>query len=205
MTPPDSEIPQWVAQARDGSSEALGRALEGCRNYLLLVARNQLDPQLRAKGGASDLVQETFLDAQRDFARFQGVDEADLLAWVRQILLNNAATFARRYRTGKRDLGREVALGSDDSENLGPVPPDRMLTPGSEAMEREQADALHRTLATLPDDYRRVIALRYLDGHSFEEIGRRMDRSADAARKLWARAMDRLRQEWDVLYDSEPR
>jgi RNA polymerase sigma-70 factor (ECF subfamily) len=47
----------------------------------------------------------------------------------------------------------------------------------------------------LPDDYRRVIELRYLEEQSFEEIGARMQRSADAARKLWARAVERLQQE----------
>jgi RNA polymerase sigma-70 factor, ECF subfamily len=64
-------------------------------------------------------------------------------------------------------------------------------------MAHEQAEALRRALARLPDDYRRVITLRYDDGQSFEEIGRLMERSPDAARKLWARAMERLRQEWE--------
>src|SRR5215472_9511436 len=105
--------------ARAGSREALGQALETCRNYLLLVAGRQLDPDLYAKGGASDLVQETFLEAQRDFARFQGNSEGELLAWLRQILLNNVANFARRYRdTAKRAVGREVAVPGDDSAGV---------------------------------------------------------------------------------------
>jgi RNA polymerase sigma factor (sigma-70 family) len=54
-------------------------------------------------------------------------------------------------------------------------------------------------MARLPEDHRRVVQLRYQEQRSFEEIGRLMDRSADAVRKLWARAMDRLRQEWEHL------
>ena len=53
-----------LAAARTGSSEALGQALQACRGYLLLLAERELDPDLRAKGGASDVVQETFLEAQ---------------------------------------------------------------------------------------------------------------------------------------------
>ena len=69
-------------------------------------------------------------------------------------------------------------------------------SPSAEASAREQAEALQRALARLPEDYRRVVVLRYREERSFAEIGMLMDRSADAARKLWARAMERLREEW---------
>src|SRR5262245_50318676 len=109
----------WLPAARAGSQEALGLALEACRNYLLLIAERELDPDLRAKGGASDLVQETFLEAFRDFSRFHGTSEVELLAWLRQLLLHNLANFARRYRdTAKRQVGREVPLhGAGDAGN----------------------------------------------------------------------------------------
>ena len=72
-----------IAQARAGSAEALGQLLVTYQRYLLLVAERELDPDLRAKGSASDLVQETFLEAQRDFARFQGSSRDELRAWLR--------------------------------------------------------------------------------------------------------------------------
>lgn len=196
----EPELARWLAGARAGSGEALGRLLQLCRNYLLLVANEQLDADLRGKGGASDLVQETFLEAQRDFARFQGATEAEWLAWLRRILVNNAGNFTRRFRTGKRDAGREVMLGSADS--AGPVLPDSLLTPSSQAMEREEAAALQQALARLSDDYRRVLVLRYQDGRSFAEIGRLLERSAEAARKLWARAMERLQEESERAHES---
>src|SRR6516162_3607856 len=111
MREPAPETDKLLAAARAGSAEALGKALETCRRYLLLVAERRLDPKLRAKGGASDLVQETFLEAQRDFDAFRGTSEAELLAWLSRLLLNNVGNFARRYRgTDKRDVGREVVL-----------------------------------------------------------------------------------------------
>ena len=47
-------------------------------------------------------------------------------------------------------------------------------------------------LDSLPADYRQVIALRYWEDLEFHEIGKRMGRSAGAARKLWLRAVERL-------------
>jgi RNA polymerase sigma-70 factor (ECF subfamily) len=199
MGQPAQDADQLLAAARAGSSEALGQVLETCRRYLLLVAERQLNPQLRGKGGASDLVQETFLEAQRDFAGFQGTSEAELLAWLSRILMNNVANFSRRYYgTNKRDVQREVVLGTGDSSGPGaPDPAAEMPSPSGLAMAQEQAEALQRALARLPDDYRRILELRFQEEKSFEEIGRLLDRSPDAARKLWSRAMQRLREEWE--------
>jgi RNA polymerase sigma-70 factor (ECF subfamily) len=196
---PEPDAGRWLSAARAGSAEALGKALETCRNYLLLIAGQQLAPDLNAKGDASDLVQETFLEAQRDFARFQGDSEAALLAWLRQILVHNAASFARRYRaTGKREIRREVPIpGNDSTTGSAPGVSDPLPTPSSRAMEKEQAQSLQEALARLPDDYRQAIVLRYLEGRTFEEIGARLNRSPDAARKLWSRALERLRHEWE--------
>jgi RNA polymerase sigma-70 factor (ECF subfamily) len=195
--PPD----RLLARARAGSLEAMGGAFERCRHYLLAIAERQLDPELRAKGGASDIVQETFLEAQRDFARFRGSSPEELRAWLRQVLLNNVGAFTRRFRaTSKREVAREVALGDHNSSagtDLGLA--GSALSPSGLAIEREEAMALRQALERLPDEYRRVVVLRYQDGRSFEEIGRLTGRSADAARKLWSRAMERLRQEWEGL------
>jgi RNA polymerase sigma-70 factor (ECF subfamily) len=199
MTEPAKAVDRWLAEARAGSKEALGQALEACRNYLLLVAQQQLDPALQAKGGASDLVQETFLEAQRDFDRFQGQTEAELLAWLRQLLLHNLVNFTRQFReTGKRQIAREVPLEASGAAGrrrhwtliVGPSPSER-------AMAHEQVEALRCALERLPDDYRRVLTLRYQEERSFEEIGSLMGRSANAARKLFARAVERLQQEMD--------
>jgi RNA polymerase sigma-70 factor (ECF subfamily) len=170
--------------------------LEACRDYLLLVANQELDPVLRAKGGASDLVQQTFLEAQQHFVRFHGDSEAELLAWLRRLLLNNLADFSRCYRqTEKRRAEREVALDADS----GPVTPGGLPsetpTPSKQLIAAEEDRALEEALGRLPEDYRRVLLWRYREERSFEEIGRLLEKSPNAARKLWQRAVERLRQE----------
>lgn len=186
--------------ARAGSREALGQALEACRGYLLHVAQAELDPDLRAKGGASDLVQETFLEAQKDFGQFHGNSSDELRAWLRQLLLHNVANFTRRYRTtAKRQVGREVcveAAGSSAERGANLVAD--QTSPSGLAATREQTEALLRALERLPEDYRRVIVLRYQEQRPFEEIAQLMDRSANAVRILWSRAIRQLRQEMEA-------
>ncbi len=194
------EAAHRLAAARSGSREALGQALEACRGYLLLIAQQELNPDLRAKAGASDLVQETFLEAQKDFAQFHGKSEEELRAWLRQLLLNNVANFTRRYRaTGKREIAREVTVegGGSSADRAGGLTADA-LSPSGLAMEHEQAQALREALEKLPEDYRRVILLRHQEQRPFEQIAQLMDRSASAARTLWSRAIRRLRQEMEA-------
>jgi RNA polymerase sigma-70 factor, ECF subfamily len=188
---------QWLTAAQAGSKEAVAQALEACRGYLLLIAQRELAPDLRAKAGASDLVQDTIMEAQRDFSGFQGSSESELLAWLRRLLLNNLSNFARQFRaTDKRQVGREVVLEEGDSSaERGGGLAAAVPTPSREAMTHERAEAVQQALEKLPEDYRRVVILRYQEERTFEEIGRLVGRSANAVRKLWLRAIERLEQE----------
>lgn len=193
-----------IRAARGGCSTALGELLESCRYYLLAVGNEELDPGLAAKVGVSDLVQDTFLDAQRDFHGFQGLTRTELLAWLRRILLNNLLNQARRYhQTVKRQLSREVSLQASTTSSLGAnrvaastSSPSRIL------MDREEAVQLEKALQRLSQDQREVIFLRNQLGLSFVEIGAQTQRSADAARHLWARGIERLQQELESSRES---
>jgi RNA polymerase sigma-70 factor (ECF subfamily) len=197
MAEPPKEVTRWLAAARGGSLEALGQVLEACRSYLLRIASRRLSAELRSKGSASDLVQQTFLDAQRFFDRFQGESEKELLAWLRQILLHNLAHFQRRYRsTGKRDLGREAPLaGETSSADGGADLATQTPSPSEQMVAREEAEAVRRALERLPEEHRQVLAWRHQEQLTFEEIGRRLGRSTSTARDLWVRAVERLNDE----------
>jgi RNA polymerase sigma-70 factor (ECF subfamily) len=190
-------IEQALSAARAGSREALGRALQAFRPYLLEIAREEIDTALQAKGGASDLVQETFLEASRTFPRFEGSSGPELRAWLRCLLRRHVAKHGRRFRqTRKRWVGCEQAL--ETSPNRA-APEDALdadvQTPSAVVAADEELTLLHQALERLPSDYQRVIHLRYKEGRSFEEIGLRMNRTANAARLLWLRAVERVKQE----------
>lgn len=197
----EDSMAECIEAARNGSPEALGRLMEICRQYLLLVANQEINAELRPKGGASDLVQETFLEAQRDFAGFRGGNERELMSWLRQILLHNVANFSRQYRqTEKRQLSREISLGGDESgaRFVHRNYPAKALSPVASAVQSEERLILERALSRLPTHYAQVIEMRHQEGRSFEEIGVALNRSADAVRKLWSRAIELLQDELDT-------
>ncbi len=80
-----------LEQARAGDESALGQLLELYRNYLRLMARSLICQPLRVRLDASDLVQEAFLKAYREFPGFLGSSEPELVAWLRQILVRSLA------------------------------------------------------------------------------------------------------------------
>src|SRR5438093_13227969 len=112
---------QMLQQARDGDAASLGRLLELYQRYLALLARLQIGTRLQGKVDAEDLVQETFLEAHRNFPRFRGSCEAEFVGWLRQILAGNLADMLRRYLGAQgRDvrLEREIAEAFDRSSVL---------------------------------------------------------------------------------------
>jgi RNA polymerase sigma-70 factor, ECF subfamily len=197
---------QMIAQARRGPDEArrkerLGELLELYRNYLKLLARAQVDLHLRSRGDASDLVQETFLDACRDFQQFRGSTEAELMAWLKKILIYNVAKFIQRQvvakkRDARRDvsLDRHLAAVNQSSAHFEAALASPASTPSVQASRRERAAVVADYLAQLPPAYREVILLRNLEGLAFSEVARRMQRSSGAVRILWVRALDQLRK-----------
>jgi RNA polymerase sigma-70 factor (ECF subfamily) len=189
-TAPQS-VTEQLAKARAGDSDALGGVLDGYREYLRLLARARVGQDLRVRLDPSDLVQETLLEAQRDFHQFLGNSEEELAVWLRRILVRNLVDQLKYHQSQKRDVSREQPLETlvEQAHDALAAP---LSTPSKQAARREQAVALARAMARLPDDYREVVTLRHLDGRSFEEIAAAMDRSSGAVRMLWMRALERL-------------
>jgi RNA polymerase sigma-70 factor (ECF subfamily) len=185
-----------MAAAHEGSLSAIGSIFEECRNYLLLIANRQLGQSMQAKIGASDLVQETFLQAQQIFDRFDGGSRQELSVWLAQILEYKLLLARRRLvGTEKRDSSREEPLHPTITDVVRnerlPVSP----APEKAAAHIDEMEQLKLALDRLPTDYQLAIELRSLQQQSFAELGRVLDRSPDAARMTWARAVLRLRKE----------
>jgi RNA polymerase sigma-70 factor (ECF subfamily) len=187
-----------LARARAGDPAVFGLLLERYRAYLTLLARVEIGRHLRSKLDASDLVQETFLEAHRHFDRFAGVELAQLTFWLRQILMRTLAMQIRRYLgTQARDvrLERQLADSLDrSSAGLEAGLAASISSPSEHASRSEQSVLLAQAIERLPEDYRDVIVLRHVEGLTFPEVATRMQRSLDSVEKLWLRGLARLRQ-----------
>jgi RNA polymerase sigma-70 factor (ECF subfamily) len=182
---------ELLEQARAGSREALGSLLEEYREYLRLLARSRVGRGLRVRLDPSDLVQETLLEAQRDFRQFLGRSDSELATWLRRILARNLADQAKRHQSQRRDVAREQPL-DPLIERAHEALAAGLSTPSAQAVRREQAVVVANALGALPPDYREVIVLRHLEGQSFEQVAATMGRTSGAVRMLWMRALERL-------------
>lgn len=184
--------------ARRDEQEALGRLLERYRAYLALLVRLQLDERVRTKVSESDIVQQSFFEAVRDFSSYHGVTEADLTKWLRVIVARNLADVVRKYcQTKRRDiqLERRIQGGLDQSSmQLDHALMSRVPSPSQQASQRERALILADALSQLPRSYREVVIRRHFEGKSFPEIARELGGTLDSVKNVWFRAFDQLRR-----------
>ncbi|WP_372894423.1 RNA polymerase sigma factor [Stieleria sp.] len=173
--------------ARGGCQASLGQLLQQVRPYLLSVANDLVNSQIRPKCSGSDLVQDATLNAARNFKDFQGTSELDLVRWLVAILKHRMVDVHRSYVTSaKRRLADEQ-----------PIQWAEQLEARDLAERSVQEHRIERMLAhidRLPSDARMIVLLRHEQGLSFLEIGNRMGISHEAARKRWHKSLRQLKR-----------
>jgi RNA polymerase sigma-70 factor (ECF subfamily) len=173
-----------------------GPVVENFRDYLLLLARMQLGPAGRNRLEASDMVQQTLLEAYRKRDQFRGRSEAEMAGWLRQLLAFNLADAARAAGRAKRDVARERSLDAaleQSSARLGAWLAADQSSPSQRAECHELAARLAGVLTRVPEAQRQALLLRYCQDCSVEEISRRLDRTPTAVAGLLKRGLRQLR------------
>ena len=190
--------PRREPRMNDGcENESPGRSLERFRPYLYMLARAHLDSRLRPKIEASDLVQQTLLDAHVKRDQFRGASDAQLAAWLKQILRNNLVDVVRHFGRLKADIDRERPIDGGVEDSFSRV--DNWLgglqsSPSQQAVKTEQLLLLAEALAELPEAQREAIALHHLQGLTLAETAARLDRSTSAVAGLLHRGLKGLRR-----------
>ena len=181
------------------------------RPWLGLIARMEVESRFQGKFDASDVVQQTLMEAWQAAPQFRGKTEAERIAWLRKILAHVLAHEVRRYQgTQKRNLRREFSIEKSmdqSSRQLDAVLASALATPSQQVAKQEQEVMLAAVIDKLPAEYREVIILRNLEGLSHSEVAERMGRSPGAIRMLWVRALQELRahfpsHDWDNAPES---
>ena len=196
---PAGEDAQLLRAARDGSEEALGQLIDSWRTYLLHLVEKRMPAELRRKVAVSDLVQSACLDVHQRFGDFRGQTVDEWRVWLRRLVLRDLRDARRRFvGTQRCDLRRERQLLGNRGLQFDLQ--DDHCSPRATLIAREESAALRVALQQLSTDYRTVLRLRNWECLPFAEIGQRMDRTEEAVRKLWARAIVQLQQ---LLRDTE--
>jgi RNA polymerase sigma-70 factor (ECF subfamily) len=171
--------------------------LDRFRAYLHLLARLNLATRLRGKIDPSDVVQQTLLQAYQNAGQFRGRGDAELAAWLRQILANHLARLIRDFGRDKRDVAAERSLEAElDASSVRLV--DWLAavqsSPSDRAARDENAVRLASALAELPEPQREALVLQHWQGLSLAEIGERLDRTPAAVAGLIKRGLKSLRE-----------
>jgi RNA polymerase sigma-70 factor (ECF subfamily) len=177
--------------------EAEGRDLERFREYLLLLARLQLDPRWQAKLDPADVVQQTLLQAHQARDQFRGQSAGEQAAWLRQILARVLANVARDLGRAKRDVGRERSLEAaleESSARLEGWLAAEQSSPSESVERHERLLRLAEALAQLPKDQREAVTLHHLQGWSLAELAKHLGRSEAAVAGLLHRGFKKLRE-----------
>lgn len=194
MNRPTSEL---LKLARAGDQDAWGTLLEQYRAYLRFIAQRRMDPRLRARVDASDVVQQTFLEAARDLNAFRGEAEEEFVVWLRRILEHNVSEEVQKHLAAqKRTARREQSL--DDSRPRGfPLRgqlASEQSTPSQRLMRGERAVQLARAVDSLPTDQCEAVRLRHFEGLSLKQLAEHFGRSETAVAGLLKRGLRGIRK-----------
>lgn len=177
-----------------GNADSFGLLLEYYRPYLIVLAKRYLDTRVRGRVDESDIVQITFLEAQRDFKSFRGSQIDELLAWLRHILRNNVSTAHHNHLYAqKRAAGREVTNQTNSGPALTDLAQAETSSPSRRLMKDEASAYLASCLQELPDSQQEALRLRYIEGCSLKEIAQQMNKTEMAAAGLLKRGLQALR------------
>lgn len=190
-----------LCRARTGDRAALGTLLESFRHYLDVKADLQFDQRLRGRAEPTDIVQQTLLEACRDFEAFNGEDDRALATWLARILEHNIAEAVRRHIVAaKRSTNVETSI--DDSKTFRPKLAESLvgdeLTPSGYFRRSETKDRVAQALARIPEGQRNAVWLKHIEGWSLREIAQHLNRSEEAVAGLLKRGLKQLTR---VLHD----
>ena len=168
-----------VQGARGGDDVARGELLERLRPRLVLWAASRMSADLRSKVEPEDMAQEILLALHKSLDRFEGADGRAFFAWMFRVAENRIRDTVDHFGAKKR----QRILPASFSQT----------SPSAAVARSEAVVRLQEAIETLPEDYRRVIQLRRLEERDTAEVAELLDRTENAVRILYCRALKALR------------
>jgi RNA polymerase sigma-70 factor (ECF subfamily) len=171
---PDFDERPTVIAAQQGDREAFRSLYERYRDRVYNIIFYSIGDEMRAE----DVLQIVFVKIYRGLPSFRF--EASLSTWIYRIALNECLNQQRRR--GAQHVPFEALLGSDEEFDAG-------ATADRKHAENERREIIHRAVMELSPKLRAVVALKYVDGLSYEEMASVLGCSAGTVASRLNRAL----------------
>lgn len=170
------------------------RDLGRYRSFLHLQAMG-LVSRFQSRMDASDLVQQTMMEAHVHLEQFRGRTGAEMAKWLSQILANNFADAARAMTRQRRDIRRECGIqpGNESGADLKDWLATDLTSPSQHLYRKEECHRLRQAMEQLPTAQREVVELHHLQGMSLNETAQRTGKTTAAVAGLLFRGLKTLR------------
>ncbi len=192
--PSKPSLETLLAQAVRGDEAAREELLRMYRPYLRLVAGRRLPVMVQKRVDASDLVQQTLINAVRGLPDFRGQTEPEFTAWMMRLLERNVLMSIRNHTLGKRDvrLEQDWTDASGSAQMVWASLASDGSSPASSVFRGEAALQLAMALDKLPAEQRAAVEMRYIGQQSLQAIADELKRSVGSVAGLIRRGVEAL-------------
>lgn len=163
-----------------------------------------MDHVMRSKIEPEDILQQVYLEAFRALSQFTYQGPDSFLRWLYAILDRKLIDEHRAMRAERRDVRREIKPSAGNNNQTTYV--DLMArimssgtTPSRVVRKTEAVNAIENCLAALPEHYRDVIQMRFIEGLPVADVAKQMDRSIGSIHMICHRALRQLREEAEKM------
>lgn len=201
----DSEIPadekvDGVDRGAAFDSRELGALLALHRDRLVRMVQLRIDPRIKSRLDASDIVQESLFDAAKRYPQYVKQPKLPFHHWIRTVVEHRLLHLHREHLgVQARDARREVPLdhqgdGYAELNSFTSALADSGTSPSMTAARMEAEEKLHAELSRLDPIDREILHLRHFKQLSNVQTAQALGISESAATKRHIRALLRLRQ-----------
>ena len=189
--------PRSACIRADGAGVSDADNLEKFRPYLLVLASSHIPPGHGRWLDASDVVQQTLMEAHQNRGQYNGRRDSEQASWLRKMLLNNVVDAIRAATSRKRNVLLEKSLDravNDSFERAESWLAAEQTSPSQHAMREEQLLKMSQAITELPLDQRAAVILHHLQGFKLKEVAEHLGRTETAVAGLLSRGMKNLRR-----------
>jgi len=201
---------ELLRRAAAGNRECLDQLLERDRARLARMVQLRLDPRVRGRVDASDVIQEASLEAFQRLDEYIKNPKVPFFLWLRFLTSQKVLEMHRRHLGAqRRDARRELRLHRGPwpeatSADLANLLLGKLTAPSERAIRAEQRRRLEEGLNELAPLDRELVVLRHFEQLTNAEAAAELELDSSAASKRYVRALKKLKSILERLPGGQP-